>query len=43
MRLAWHPHPDHGHPVCRHHHPDNGQVTEDGISGTVQAAAPTTS
>lgn len=20
-RLQWHPHPDHGHPVCRRHHP----------------------
>jgi hypothetical protein len=20
--LSWHPHPDHGHPVCRRHHPD---------------------
>jgi len=23
-RLAWHPHPDHGHPVCRRHHPHHG-------------------
>jgi hypothetical protein len=21
-RLSWHPHPVHGHPVCKHHHPD---------------------
>lgn len=21
-RLQWHPHPAHGHPVCRVHHPD---------------------
>ena len=21
-RLQWHPHPDHGHPVCKVHHPD---------------------
>jgi len=21
-RLQWHPHPDHGHPVCKKHHPD---------------------
>ncbi len=21
-RLSWHPHPQHGHPVCRRHHPD---------------------
>jgi len=21
-RMAWHPHPDHGHPVCKKHHPD---------------------
>lgn len=20
-RLAWHTHPGHGHPVCKHHHP----------------------
>jgi hypothetical protein len=20
-RMAWHPHPDHGHPVCKKHHP----------------------
>jgi len=20
---AWHPHPDHGHPVCKRHHPDH--------------------
>ena len=20
--LQWHPHPDHGHPVCKKHHPD---------------------
>ena len=25
-RLAWHPHPDHGHPVCRRHHPDGRGV-----------------
>ena len=23
-RLDWHPHPDHGHPVCIVHHPDGG-------------------
>jgi hypothetical protein len=26
-RMAWHPHPDHGHPVCRHHHPDYRSVS----------------
>lgn len=20
-RIAWHPHPEHGHPVCRKHYP----------------------
>jgi hypothetical protein len=25
-RLAWHPHPVHGHPVCKHHHPDGRAV-----------------
>jgi hypothetical protein len=33
-RLMWHTHPDHGHPVCRRHHPDWQQVTEDGIPGS---------
>ncbi len=22
-RLAWHPDPEHGHPVCKRHHPDH--------------------
>ncbi len=22
-RLSWHPHPQHGHPVCRRHHPEH--------------------
>jgi hypothetical protein len=26
-RLAWHPHPDHGHPVCKKHHPDGHSIT----------------
>ena len=26
-RLAWHPHPEHGHPVCRKHHPHAGTIT----------------
>ena len=21
-RMQWHPHPVHGHPVCKHHHPE---------------------
>jgi hypothetical protein len=25
-RLAWHPHPDHGHPVCKKHHPDGHRI-----------------
>lgn len=25
-RVSWWPHPDHGHPVCRHHHPDTGRI-----------------
>lgn len=29
-RLQWHPHPDHGHPVCKRHHPH--EVTEDGVN-----------
>lgn len=27
-RLSWHPHPDHGHPVCRVHHPDHKTIKE---------------
>lgn len=25
-RLQWHAHPDHGHPVCRRHHPEGSGV-----------------
>lgn len=25
-RLQWHPHPVHGHPVCRRHHPDADSI-----------------
>jgi hypothetical protein len=24
-RLSWHPHTEHGHPVCRRHHPHGGR------------------
>ncbi len=27
-RLAWHPHPDHGHPVCKKHHPHSDGLPE---------------
>lgn len=27
MRLAWHPHPEHGHPVCKKHHPHGRSIT----------------
>jgi hypothetical protein len=27
LRLSWHPHPDHGHPVCKKHHPDAHKIT----------------
>ena len=26
-RLQWHTHPDHGHPVCKKHHPDGPGVS----------------
>jgi hypothetical protein len=26
-RLAWHPHPEHGHPVCKKHHPEGKSIT----------------
>ena len=29
LRLMWHPHPETGHPVCKHHHPH--RVHADGI------------
>jgi hypothetical protein len=25
-RLEWHTHPDHGHPVCKQHHPEGGKI-----------------
>jgi hypothetical protein len=25
-RLAWHPHPVNGHPVCKKHHPDGHKI-----------------
>jgi hypothetical protein len=25
-RISWHPHPVHGHPVCRKHYPNHKQV-----------------
>lgn len=30
--IAWHPHPDHGHEVCRWHHPHHKRVKADGIT-----------
>lgn len=29
-RLSWHPHPDHGHPVCKHHHPNGDELPGQG-------------
>lgn len=26
-RLQWHPHPVHGHPVCRRHHPEHKKIS----------------
>ena len=26
-RMEWHPHPAHGHPVCKKHHPEGHKVT----------------
>lgn len=31
-RLCWHEHPEHGHPVCKHHHPDGKRITADGLA-----------
>jgi hypothetical protein len=30
-RLEWHPHPVHGHPVCKKHHPEYRHVHATGI------------
>jgi hypothetical protein len=30
-RLAWHPHPVHGHPVCKKHHPEHKRVHAMGL------------
>ena len=40
-RLAWHPHPDHGHPVCKKHHPDHRHVHATGLrsAGSPSASA----
>lgn len=32
-RIAWHPHGDHDHPVCKHHHPHGGNAPHT-IGGT---------
>lgn len=29
LRLQWHQHPDHGHPVCKRHHPDDPRDLSD--------------
>lgn len=29
-RPAWHPHPEHGHPVCKRHHPDRIRLAAPG-------------
>lgn len=28
-RLSWHAHPEHGHPVCRKHHPHGNGIEAD--------------
>jgi hypothetical protein len=33
-RPSWHPDPVHGHPVCRHHHPQAGRCVPDGHGGS---------
>ncbi len=29
-RISWHPHPDHGHPVCKKHFKEDGTAHEFG-------------
>lgn len=29
-RPCWHAHPEHGHPVCKHHHPHARTIRADG-------------
>jgi hypothetical protein len=35
-RLAWRPHPVHGHPVCRHHHPDYRRISANPPSADIR-------
>lgn len=37
-RLMWHPHPETGHPVCQHHHPDT--VYADHVETSAPSGAP---
>jgi hypothetical protein len=38
-RLSWHPHPLHGHPVCKKHHPDHRRVRASRLEGSTVASA----
>ncbi len=38
-RLSWHPHPDHGHPVCKKHRPNYKQIKA-APSGDSSSASP---
>jgi hypothetical protein len=39
-RLDWHPHPVHGHPVCRVHHPDGRSELLLAIHHQVKVSSP---
>jgi hypothetical protein len=36
-RISWHPHPDHGHPVCKRHHPEAHRIAPDQAAEDVTA------
>ena len=38
-RLAWHPHPVHGHPVCKPHHPHGRLVTATHLADSPPASS----
>ncbi|MES1247190.1 MAG: hypothetical protein ABUS54_05910 [Actinomycetota bacterium] len=38
-RLAWHPHPDHGHPVCKRHHPHGKLITPTRLADSPPASS----
>jgi hypothetical protein len=40
-RLEWHPHPEHGHPVCKKHHPHGRLITAEAVGNPAAPATET--